>query len=123
VRNQPSIKIARFRGLVAGALNLSVSLLLGHHLPSFTTILGAAIVGVVCYGTTFIMYVKALHRLGAIRAIAYFSTAPLIGALLSIIILRETVTVNLVLAALFMSIGVWLHTAEKHQPEQPVYPF
>jgi drug/metabolite transporter (DMT)-like permease len=97
-------------------------MMLGYHLPEISTIIGTTLTGVIIYGITFTIFVTAIHRLGAIKAIAYFSTVPLIGALLSVLILKEPVTLNLILSAVFMSIGVWMHMAEKHEYEQAIYP-
>ncbi len=110
-----SIQIAQFRGLVAGAFNLCLALLLGYHVPDLSTIGWAAITGIVSYGISLSLFIAAMRRLGAARAMAYFSTEPFIGALLSVAILREPININLLLAAIFMSIGVWLHLTEKRE--------
>ena len=60
-------------------------------------------------------FVLALRNLGSARTGAYFSTAPFVGAVLSIILWREPVTRPLVAAGILMAGGVWLHLRERHQ--------
>jgi len=62
-----------------------------------------------------VFFVLALRHLGTARTGAYFSTAPFVGALLSIAIFRERPTALLIVAALLMALGVWLHFAERHE--------
>ncbi len=51
---------------------------------------------------------------GAARAVAFFSTEPFIGALLSVLILKEKVSPNLIITGLLMVAGIYLHVTEKH---------
>lgn len=109
------MQIARFKGLVAGTFTFSLALVAGCHLPEFAIVAGAAITGVLCYGLSFALFIVAIRRLGAARAVAYFSTEPFIGAVLSIFLLRETLSLSLVVAGILMSFGVYLHMTEKHE--------
>jgi hypothetical protein len=49
---------------------------------------GAGIVGFLSYGVSLTCFVLALRDLGTARTGAYFSTAPFIGVLLSLLLLR-----------------------------------
>lgn len=49
------------------------------------------------------------------RTGAYFSTAPFAGAILSLLFLHETLTINLLAVAGFMAFGVWLHLTETQE--------
>lgn len=59
-------------------------------------------------------FVLALRHLGTARTGAYFSLAPFVGALVSLLLLREPVSALFWGAALLMGLGVWLHLSEKH---------
>ncbi|MBO6279851.1 MAG: EamA/RhaT family transporter, partial [Pseudomonas sp.] len=59
----------------------------------------------------------ALRGLGAARTGAYFSTAPFLGAAISIVVLGESVSLLFWLAAGCMIVGVWLHLTERHEHE------
>jgi hypothetical protein len=72
------------------------------------------LIGFLGYGVSLVLFVLALRGLGAARTGAYFSTAPFLGAVISIVILGESVSWLFWLAAAFMGLGVWLHLTEVH---------
>jgi hypothetical protein len=76
-----------------------------------------ALLGLLSYGLSLVLFVRSLRELGAGRTSAYFSTAPFVGALIGVIVLAEPVTVRLGVAAGLMMIGVWLHLSERHEHE------
>jgi hypothetical protein len=78
---------------------------------------GAAMIGLLGYGFSLVLFVFALRHLGAARTGAYFSTAPFIGALLAVTLFGEPVTVGLTVAGLLIAGGVYLHLAERHEHE------
>jgi hypothetical protein len=86
-------------------------------LPGTGTILAAGVVGFLGYGVSLTLFVLGLRYLGTARTGAYFSLAPFIGALLSLILLDEPFTVRLVAAGTLMAVGLWLHLTERHEHE------
>ncbi|MEJ8850210.1 DMT family transporter [Variovorax rhizosphaerae] len=106
--------IAMTKGLAAGATNLAVALAFGAKLPSVAVLSGAAVLGLLSYGTSLVLFVIALRHLGTARTGAYFSVAPFFGAVLSIMLLGEPVTLELIVASALMAFGVWLHIRERH---------
>jgi drug/metabolite transporter (DMT)-like permease len=111
------VQIAATKGLVAGLVNCGIALAYGSHLPSLPTIVGIACIGLFGYGVSLVLFIKALKNLGTARASAYFSTAPFAGAALSLLLLDEPLTTNLLIASGFMAFGVWLHLTERHEHE------
>jgi drug/metabolite transporter (DMT)-like permease len=111
------LQIASVKGLVAGGVNVVIALALGASWPSGGTVLLAALLGLVSYGVSLVLFVLALRGLGAGRTSAYFSTAPFVGALIGVIVVGEPMTLRLGLAALLMMLGVWLHVSERHEHE------
>lgn len=111
------VQIATIKGLSAGAINLAIAFGLGAALPGVGAIAASAAVGFLGYGVSIALFVLALRHLGTARTAAYFSTAPFIGALLSLALFAEPVTWQLGIAGLLMGIGVWLHLAERHEHE------
>jgi drug/metabolite transporter (DMT)-like permease len=107
--------IASIKGLVAGATNLALALVLGAAWPSAAHIGGALAVGFLAYGVSLVLFVVALRHLGAARTGAYFGVAPFFGALVAVIVLAEPVTVPLLVAGALMALGVWLHVSERHE--------
>jgi len=109
--------IAMVKGLVAGTTNVAIALVAGAALPSAWVITAAGLLGFVSYGSSLVLFVVALRHLGTARTGAYFSVAPFAGAVISVLLLGEPVTVPLSVAALLMAIGVWLHVTERHEHE------
>jgi ABC-type nickel/cobalt efflux system permease component RcnA len=64
-----------------------------------------------------VLFVYALRHLGTSRTGAYFSTAPFLGGIAALLLLREPLTLQLIAAGLLMAIGVWLHLTEHHEHE------
>jgi drug/metabolite transporter (DMT)-like permease len=111
------MQIAALKGLVAGAINVVLALGRGAAWPAPAVVVGAAVVGLVGYGTSLALFVGALRHLGAGRTGAYFSTAPFVGAVGGVLVLGEAVTTPLLAGATLMAAGVWLHLAERHEHE------
>ena len=105
------------KGLVAGGVNVSLALLAGSLLPPVATLGAAALVGFLGVGVSLVLFVLALRHLGAARTGAYFSLAPFIGAVFALALLHEPLTLQLLLAGILMSFGLWLHLAERHDHE------
>ena len=109
------IQIAAAKGLVAGNVNLIIAFVVGASWPSMIAASEAALLGLLSYGVSLVLFVLALRKIGTARTGAYFSVAPFTGAVLAIILLKEHVTVPLGIAGGLMLIGVWLHLTEKHE--------
>lgn len=108
------VQIAMIKGLVAGCTNFLLALSLGAALPNVGLIGAGAVVGFLGIGVSLVMFMLGLRHLGAARTGAYFSLAPFIGAVLAVIIFRDAITLQLVLAGLLMGLGLWLHLSERH---------
>jgi drug/metabolite transporter (DMT)-like permease len=111
------VQIAAIKGLVAGTVNLVIALARGSELPGVWTVLACGAVGLVGYGFSLTLFVLALRNLGTARTGAYFSIAPFVGAVISILLLGDRPTTSFFLAAALMCIGVWLHLTERHDHE------
>lgn len=109
--------IAGSKGLMAGIVNTSLAALLGASWPGMGFLLGTMTVGLLGYGFSLVLFVLALRGLGTARTGAYFSTAPFIGAALSLMVLGESTGPALCLAAGLMGCGVCLHLTERHSHE------
>jgi len=105
--------IAAMKGLTAGGVNLGIAVASRAHWPAWTPTLSAMLVGFLAYGVSLALFVIALRHLGTARTGAYFSIAPFFGAVLALL-MGETLTLPLLIAAVFMAWGVWLHLTEKH---------
>ena len=108
------VQIAMLKGLVAGCVNLSLALWLGASLPDPTLIAAGAILGFLGVGVSLVMFMLGLRHLGTARTGAYFSLAPFIGAILAVVLFKESVTLPFVIAGVLMALGLWLHLTERH---------
>ncbi|OYY81985.1 MAG: EamA family transporter [Hydrogenophilales bacterium 16-62-9] len=117
VSGSDALFIAGAKGWMAGVVNTSLALLLGASLPAWSTASAAMAVGLLGYGLSLVLFVRALRNLGTARTGAYFSTAPFVGAAIAILLLGEATPAPLWVAASLMGVGVWLHLTEHHEHE------
>ena len=111
------VQIAMLKGLVAGSVNTALALALGATWPALPRLGGALLLGFLSYGVSLVLFVLALRSLGTARTGAYFSSAPFVGALVSLVVFREHPNINFAVAAALMALGVWLHVTERHEHE------
>ncbi len=106
--------VAMVKGLVAGAVNLGLALSVQASLPPLRESLLAMALGLAGYGVSLTLFVVALRALGTARTGAYFSVAPFVGALVSLVLLDEPASLALLSAGVLMALGVYLHATESH---------
>ncbi len=115
ISDKNPIQIAKIKGIVAGSFSILLALALGMKIPVDGALFWGLFLGALSYGLSLVFYIKGLAGLGAFRAGAFFSFAPFIGALASLLILRESVGWVLVPGTIFMILGVILVINEKHE--------
>jgi Permeases of the drug/metabolite transporter (DMT) superfamily len=111
------VQIAAIKGGVAGAINITIALAIGYRFPHAWPLLATGVLGFFGYGLSLVLFVLALRNLGTARTGAYFSTAPFLGATLSLALFAEHAGPAFWLAGALMAIGVWLHVSERHEHE------
>ena len=107
-------EIAAIKGLVAGTVNFGLATIAGVRIPIAPEIVSAGVLGFLSYGVSLSCFVLALRHIGTARTGAYFSTAPFIGAALSLIVLHEQPSLLFWAVGCLMAAGVWLHLTEHH---------
>lgn len=108
------IQIATFKAAGASLPMLTLALVLGHGFPGLAVTLGLLAIGALGYGISIWLDLLALRDLGAAREAVLFSTAPFVGALFSLVVLRDPFTPPLLLAGGLMASGVVLLLQEQH---------
>lgn len=111
------VQIAMLKGLVAGTVNIALALAQRTGTPRLAATIAIGIVGFFGYGISLMLFVLGLRHLGTARTGAYFSLAPFVGALLSVLLLHDPVSVRLFVAGSLMAFGLWLHLSERHEHE------
>jgi drug/metabolite transporter (DMT)-like permease len=110
-------EITAIKSLIAGTTNAFIAWSLSPLIPPAQYFALGSLVGFLGYGLGLILFVHSLRTLGTSRTSAYFATAPFVGAILSLLILNESLHINLLISAIFMGLGVWLHLTESHSHE------
>jgi drug/metabolite transporter (DMT)-like permease len=103
-----------WKGLVAGATNLAIGLLVGPLTVTPLPVLAALLVGVGAYGASMVLYISAAQAIGATRAQIAFASAPFFGVVFSVLVLGESLGLVHLEAALLFAVGVVLLTLERH---------
>lgn len=111
------LQISLIKCLIAGMTNSCLAVFYTHSFPHLKYVLIACFLGFIGYGLSLTFYVLGLRHIGAARTAAYFSLAPFIGAILAIILLKDPMPLQLIVASLLMGIGIWIHIAEYHAHE------
>jgi drug/metabolite transporter (DMT)-like permease len=111
------VQIAMLKGLAAGSVNTAIALARGASWPTLPRIGGALGLGFLSYGVSLVLFVLALRHLGTARTGAYFSSAPFVGAAVSLVVDHERPSLALAAAAALMAAGAWLHVTERHEHE------
>ena len=112
--------LAAVKGIVAGGANLILAIAMGREIPHASLALGSMMIGFFGYGLSLVFFIFSLRRIGTARTSAYFSTAPFVGAILSVLMFGERVSVPLLVAGSLMGAGVWLHLSEVQKQEMGV---
>ena len=111
------VQIALIKDSVAGIVNTGLALVQASALPHVRTIAAVSLVGLLGYGVSLVFFVLGLRDLGTARTGAYFSLAPFVGAILSVLLLHDPVSWRLFVAGVLMAVGLWLHLSERHEHE------
>ena len=98
-------QIVTLKGIFSGLGSAIVALIRAERFPPIRFALVTLMLGFVAYGLSIFMYVKAQKDLGAAKTSAYYAIAPFIGALLSLVIIGESISRLYVLALLIMLAG------------------
>lgn len=115
ISGSDALFIASAKGLVAGSANITISFIFDNSLTEVHITTLTMLVGFFGYGISLVLFVISLRELGSARTGAYFSIAPFVGAIFSLLLLKEPISELFWLASLLMGIGVWFHLAEKHE--------
>ena len=106
-----------YKSLVASLINVVIAYNFLDSFPELSKIGFAMTLGFFGYGLSIVFFVLSLRNMGTARTSAYFSTAPFIGAITSILIFKDEPNLMFLGSGLLMAIGVWLHITENHAHE------
>ncbi len=108
------IQITCIKGFVSGLVSISLAHGLGMAINWDVSIIYALLLGSFSYGISLVFFIRALEGLGSFRAGIFFSLAPFIGAITSLILLQEWIGWVMFPAVALTVAGVWLISTEEH---------
>jgi drug/metabolite transporter (DMT)-like permease len=111
------LSITLLKGFIGGTFSVGLGLVLGNRLPQIGLIFGGLALGAFSYGLSIVLFIRAMRGMGAARTSALFSTAPLAGVILSMLIFRVLPGWVFLPALILVVIGTWLLVNEQHQHE------
>ena len=114
ISSRDPLQIAVVKSLFAGTVPIIIVMVTGTGISGGMNILYALVVGAFGYGASLVFFILALRGLGASRTAALFGVAPFVGAVVSILLLREWLGWVMAPAAALMVLGAWLVAAESH---------
>ncbi len=108
------LTISLTKGLAAGTVSFCIAVAIHAPIPGISLAITVLVLGFLTYGLSIFFFVRSLRTLGVARTGAYFSSAPFIGALLSVMIFRQLPDAAFFIALPFMAAGLLLLTGEEH---------
>ena len=108
IANRDPMEIVTIKGFGSGLGALLIAIFVGDQFPLFQHIVIILFLGYVAYGLSIYFYTYAQRTIGAAKTSTYYALAPFIGALLSILILGEPITMTFIVASVIMAVGCWI---------------
>lgn len=108
IASKSTYEIVILKGLCSGTGSLIIALVIGEKIPSFAVIGITLLLGFVAYGLSIFTYIRAQGVIGAAKTSAFYALAPFIGALLSFIILHESLSHKYMAGLIIMMIGSFM---------------
>ena len=105
ISSKSTYEIVILKGVFSGLGALIIAIIKREAFPEIGYIAAALGLGFVAYGLSIFLYVRAQNTLGAAKTSAYYAVAPFIGAFLSFVILRETLSWTYIVALAVMIAG------------------
>ncbi len=115
ISSKDPLTIVSLKGLGAGSVSLILALILKSPLPQPGIVAGAMVLGSLSYGMSIVLFILAMRGMGAARTSALFGTAPLVGMIVSLLIVKDSLNPMLFIAAPLMVAGARLLIDEEHQ--------
>lgn len=117
ISHKSSIEIVVIKGVFSGLGSLVVAFIAGESLPSLKWVLCVMILGFVAYGLSIHFYIMAQKELGAAKTSAFYSIAPFLGVLFSVIILSEKPKLQFFIALFIMIISTYIMIKDTLHPQ------
>jgi len=114
IESQDGFSLAIYDFLVAGVVSLIMVIALKPPLPTWTQAFWCALTGILTFAFANVLYFHCVKKLGAGRTATIFGATPLMGAISSLIILGDPLTLVIVTGSFLVMTGVGLLFFEEH---------
>lgn len=114
ISSKDPVFITMVKGLAGGLFSTILALSIGNQLPPVGHLLGALVLGLLGYGASIVLFIRAMRGLGAARTSALFNIAPLVGVILSFLLLHDRPTWMFYLTLPLVILGAYLLISETH---------
>ncbi|MFA0815892.1 MAG: EamA family transporter [Anaerofustis sp.] len=108
------VQIVMIKGLGSGFGAWIIALIVSDYQWNMLYALLGMLLGFSSYGLSIYFYIKAQRVLGASLTSAYYAASPFIGAILSLLLLHETINWAFAVALLVMLGGTYIAVSDRH---------
>lgn len=122
ISSKDPVFITMIKGLAGGLFSTILALSIGNQLPPIGHLLGALALGLLGYGVSIVLFIRAMRGLGAARTSALFNIAPLVGVVLSFLLLHDRPNWMFYLTIPLVVLGAYLLISETHSHQHSHQP-
>jgi drug/metabolite transporter (DMT)-like permease len=108
------LRVVAYKGILGGAVAALAGLVAGEAAPPLDAVAELLALGAIGYGASLQLYLRAQRQIGAARTASVFAIAPFAGVAMAFAFGAPWPGIQLPIAALLISIGLWLHVTEHH---------
>lgn len=105
ISNKSSTEIVIIKGCFSGIGSFIIALLLEEKIPQIKWIIAILFLGFIAYGLSIKFYIMAQQYLGAAKTSAYYSIAPFLGVIFSMVLLGERPVIQFYIAMIIMIVS------------------
>lgn len=108
LQNVPTLGTVTVSLAAVGVFSLPIGLLTQHRVPTVSSTLALAALGVLCTAVAFVVFFALIAHVGPARAPLFTYVNPVVAILLGALILGEPLTLGLVIGFPLVILGCWL---------------
>jgi len=108
ISSKSTKQITTIKGICSGFGSLILAIIFKENFPIFKYLISALSLGFISYGLSVSLYIYSQRYIGAVKTGAYYSVAPFIAVIFSLILLNEKPQMQFYIALVFIIIGTVL---------------
>ncbi len=112
IAHKNTFEIVMIKGIFSGLGSIAIALVAGETLPDLSNLCKIMVLGFLAYGLSIFFYIRAQEVIGAAKTSAWYSVAPFVAVLLSVVFLKEGLSWKFLLALAIMVLASILVVAD-----------